>query len=167
DELTLDPPQLVCVSRELGARRAALRQELAHELEPAEPEEEEAVEVRVHAASSRAGSSAAATASCRGRSAVNARTTPPPAITVSTAKEPGNPGVSADADARCPRAAVAIVLTIARPMAPPPCRLVLTSPDAIPAAVAGTPCRAAIVTATNETPIPIPISRNDGRRAVT
>jgi hypothetical protein len=59
----------------------------------------------------------------------------------------------------------AIVLTAARPIAPPICRLVLTSPEATPASERSTPVRLAIVTGTNEKPIPAPPSTNHGKRS--
>src|SRR5262249_18470109 len=121
-----------------------------------------------HAASLNARSAgAAATAGERlGRRIVPARSAPPPASAASTTNETRKPWVSVAALTVRPVAVVAIVVTTASPIAPPTCRLVLTSPEATPASVPGTPCRAAIVTATNATPIPIPIRRKDGRRSV-
>ena len=56
-----------------------------------------------------------------------------------------------------------MVLIAARPIAPPICRLVFTSPDATPASARSTPVRLAIVTGTKEKPIPAPPSTKAGK----
>src|SRR5439155_25752199 len=57
-----------------------------------------------------------------------------------------------------------MALTAARPIAPPTWRLVLIKPDATPASDRSTPVRPAIVTGTNEKPMPAPPSTNHGKR---
>jgi hypothetical protein len=62
-------------------------------------------------------------------------------------------------------AVVAMALAAARPIAPPIWRLVLTRPEATPASARSTPVRLAIVTGTNESPIPAPPSTKPGKRS--
>src|ERR671935_39853 len=60
---------------------------------------------------------------------------------------------------------VAIALVAATPIAPPICRLVLTRPEATPASARSTPVRLAIVTGTNENPMPAPPRTKAGKRS--
>src|SRR5262249_37142444 len=102
--------------------------------------------------------------------AMTAPRTRSPARTDSPTRNPWSTATMLVGATPCPSAnavveAAAIALTAASPMAPPIWRLVLTSPDATPASARPTPERLAIVTGTNEKPIPAPPRTKAGKRA--
>jgi hypothetical protein len=58
------------------------------------------------------------------------------------------------------------VASTARPIAPPTCMLVLTSPEASPESSIVAPDIARVMIAGKAEPMPMPISRNGGNRSV-